>query len=193
MSPVSFEEADRALRAHLGDAAYGHSTRVAETAARLAVTYGADVDAARLAGLLHDWDRELPRDQLVAAAREAGISVTPDDEAAPYLLHSRMGAHDIAVALPGLPDAVVRAVSRHTIGAADASELDMIVYLADTIEPAREHHGVEKLRAKVGVVPLPELYLLGVQQSLVHVIRSRRRLHPDSVAVWNALVAGERP
>lgn len=193
MSRVSFDEADRAVRARLGDEAYGHSVRVAETAAELAAVYGVDVEHARLAGLLHDWDRELPRDGLVTAARDAGITVTPADEAAPYLLHSRTGAHAIAEALPGLPDVVVRAVSRHTIGAVDASDLDKVVYLADTIEPARTHRGVKKLRAAVGVVPLSELYFLGVRQSLLHVIRSRRRLHPDSVAVWNALVAGERP
>ncbi len=58
----------------LGEAGAGHSERVAETAAQLASAYGLEPEPARLAGLLHDWDRErTPTRRSSSAARDAGI------------------------------------------------------------------------------------------------------------------------
>lgn len=193
MVAVSFDEAANAVRSRLGERGAGHCLRVADTAGELAAQYGVDESSARLAGVLHDWDRECDRDDLLSAAREAGIDLTPADEAVPYLLHARTGAAGLARAFPGLDFDVLRAISLHTVGAAEMSDLDKVVYLADMIEPGREYRGVEKLRAAVGVESLDELFVMGYQQSVLHLLKSRKRIHPDTVAVWNSLVAGERP
>ncbi len=55
---VDFDAIERALAARLSDAAFAHSVRTAETAENLAAVYGVDPELARVAGLLHDWDRE---------------------------------------------------------------------------------------------------------------------------------------
>lgn len=188
---VSFDEALSAVRERLGERGANHSLRVADAAADLAQTYGVDAKLARLAGLLHDWDRDRPRVELVDAARAGGLSVGPIDEAVPYLLHARTGAISLAAVFPELPEEVLHAVARHTVGARDMSELDQVVYLADMIEPSRDYPGVEALRDAVGVATLSELFVLGYQQSFMHLVRERRRIHPDTVDVWNALVAGE--
>lgn len=192
MPPVGYDDAERAVLARLGEAAASHSLRTAETAAALASTYGVDEDKARLGGLLHDWDRERKKRDLVALAREEGIPVTEADEAAPKLLHARTGAAGASAALPGLPADVVQAIARHTVGAPDMTDLDKVVYLADMMEPARHFPGVEELRSAVGVLTLDELFALGYQQSIVHLVTARKRLHPDTVSVWNAIVAGEK-
>ena len=193
MAGVSYDDAVVALRARLGEKALGHSLRVADTAAGLAATYDVDVDRARLAGLLHDWDRERSADELMDSARDAGVTITPADEAVPYLLHARTGAASLAEAMPGLDQAVVRAVALHTVGAPDMTALDMVVYVADMIEPARDFPGVLALRDAVGVASLRELFVLAYRRSLLHLVESGRRIHPDTVAVWNSLVAGGRP
>jgi len=193
MAPVTFDEALSAIRERLGERGARHSLRVAETAAALAETYEADIELARLAGLLHDWDRDRPRAELVDAARDSGLEMTPIDEAVPYLLHARTGAAGLASAFPGIPAEVLQAVTRHTLGAPDMSPLDRIVYLADMIEPDREYPGVDALRDAVGHVALDELFTLGYQESLAHLVRDRRRIHPAALEVWNTLVAGERP
>lgn len=193
MAPIGYEEAERVVRARLGTSAAAHSIRTARTAADLAKRYGVDVEAARLGGLLHDWDREQKKQDLVRLAREAGLEVTEADEAAPKLLHARTGAHGASQALPGLDPAVVQAIARHTVGATDMTGLDKIVYLADMMEPARDFPGVEALRAGVATLTLDELFALGYQQSICHLVTSRKRLHPDTVHVWNAIVAGEKP
>jgi predicted HD superfamily hydrolase involved in NAD metabolism len=191
VAPVSYDEALAAVRDRLGERGAAHCVRVADTAAELAATYGVDVDSARLAGVLHDWDRDRKHGELVGVARSDGVVVTPIDEAVPYLLHARTGAAGIAEAFPGLPAQVVQAVARHTVGARDMTELDQVIYLADAMEPARDYPGVEDLRAAVGETSLSELFALGYQLSVMHLVRKRRRIHPDTIDVWNALVAGE--
>jgi predicted HD superfamily hydrolase involved in NAD metabolism len=191
VAPVSFDEALKAVRERLGKRGAAHCERVAATAADLAEAYGVDVELARLAGVLHDWDRDRSHGELVEAARVDGLETTSIDEAVPYLLHARTGAAGIAEAFPGLPAQVVQAVARHTVGASDMTPLDEVVYLADMMEPSREFPGVEELRAAVGSVSLSELFAHGYQLSIMHLIRSRRRLHPETIAVWNSLVAGE--
>jgi predicted HD superfamily hydrolase involved in NAD metabolism len=191
VAPVSFDEALAAVRKRLGERGAEHCARVADTAGGLAAAYGVDVDSARLAGLLHDWDRDRPRDELVEAARGEGLDVTPTDEAVPYLLHARTGSLSVARAFPGLSPQIITAIARHTVGARDMTALDQVVYLADMMEPARDYPGVDELRSAVGTASLRELFALGYQLSVMHLVRKRRRIHPETIDVWNALVAGE--
>ena len=197
MTAPSYEEARLALEARLGASALAHSDAVAREAASLAVSYGVDPASARMAGLLHDWCKESDDTGLIAAAERHGIALTEVDRARPYLLHARVGAAELSAAFPELPRDVVRAVGVHTLGDAQMSDLDCVVYIADMIEPRRAYAGVEELRSAAGSASLRELMLLACGRTLVHVIESRRPVHPDSVATWNALLAkntaGGRP
>ncbi|NTU71636.1 MAG: HD domain-containing protein [Coriobacteriia bacterium] len=185
----SYTQAGELLRARLSAASFAHSERVADTARGLARAYGAEEDDAALAGLLHDWDRELSDDELRAAARAAGIESVDTHSVAPRLLHAQTAAADIASSLPWVSEAVLDAVAKHTVGAPVMSDLDMIVFVADMIEPKRSFEGVDRLRGLIGVSQLGELFAAAYQQSLAHLVSSRRHIHPDTVAVWNALVA----
>lgn len=190
--PFDLEHIRAAVHARLNEKGALHCERVAETAAALARVYGADQDMARLAGLLHDWDRERKGSELIAAAEADGIAITEADRIVPYLLHAQTGAEALRRAYPWLPAEVISAVRCHTVGRADMGDLDMVVYLADMIAPARDFPGVEELREAIGVVSLGELFARGYQSSVMHLVRTRRIIHPDTVDVWNDLVARER-
>lgn len=190
MAGPSYEVAREKLARRLGPDALAHCVGVAETAARLAMRYGVDVEPARMAGLLHDWAREDGREQLLNEALAAGLPVSDIDRTVPYLLHARMGAAAVRTEFPDLPEEIVRAVERHTLGAADMSDLDRVVYVADMIEPGRSFEGVETLRDAECEVSLAELYARAYATSLVHLIRTRRHLHPGTVDAWNAIVSG---
>ncbi|TDB39987.1 MAG: HD domain-containing protein [Actinobacteria bacterium] len=177
------------MRERLGAEGMRHSLGVADTAARLAETYGVDVEPARLAGLLHDWAKDATASELLSAADDHGIPVTDVDRAVPYLLHAPVAAAELKAAMPDLDDQVLAAVAAHTYGAESMSPIDLIVYVADTIEPGRVHAGVETLRDAVGVVSLQELFMLAYASSLRHLVDSRRRIHPATVALWNRLVS----
>jgi predicted HD superfamily hydrolase involved in NAD metabolism len=188
---VDFSAIEAALAARLSDAAFAHSVRTAETAVDLAEAYGVDTDLARVAGLLHDWDREATADELVNSAQASG-DVHEVELVQPKLLHARTGAEGAKHAFPDLPPEVYSAIERHTIGAVEMSDLDKVVYLADMIEPARDWPGVDELRRCVGEVSLDQMFFLGYRMSLESLLRRRKRLHPDTVAVWNSLVTKNR-
>ncbi len=192
-APTTYEAAEALLAARLSPPAADHSRRVAETAGLLAARYGVDEESARLAGLLHDWDREQSSERLFAAAASAAIEVSSADATVPYLLHARTGASAVRETFPDLSEEIVTAVAHHTVGAVEMSDLDRVVYVADMIEPGRAYPGVEALRELATSAGLPELFASAYQQSILYLINSRKRIHPDTVSVWNALVAGERP
>lgn len=185
---LSYEQARHDLASRLSAGALDHSERVAATAASLAALYGVDEADARLAGLLHDWHRELPPAELVARAGRLGLDVTDVDEAVPYLLHGPLAEADLAEAYPDLSPDVLGAVGAHTYGVPNMTPLAMVVYIADVIEPSRRQRGVEELRSAAGTRPLEELFADAYAASLRHLIDTRRRLHPQTVATWNAIV-----
>lgn len=187
-SSVSYEQAERALEIRLSAGALAHSRRVAQSAAELAEVYGVDVEDARLAGLLHDWDRDLSDEALLTEAKALGLNITKVDRQIPYLLHAQTGAASAALALPGLDARIVDAIGRHTVGAQDMSDLDRVVYVADTFEPGRKHARLDPIRDAVGTVSLDELFKISYAASIKRLVERERPIHPDTVAVWNSLV-----
>lgn len=191
MPAATYERALAILGTRLTESALRHSVATAEEAGRLAAAYGVDRDTARLAGLLHDWSREEGGPGLTRQARESGTTITEVDESVPYLLHGAVGAGAVREAFPDLPDEIAEAVSRHTMGAPTMSSLDIVVYLADMLEPGRTFDGVQTLRDSVGVVSLRELYAEAYATSIRHLVTSRKYIHPSTVAAWNAIIAGD--
>lgn len=190
---MTYEQAHAALARRLSQQALAHSERTAATAIELAQRYGIDVDEAGLAGLLHDWDRELSDEELVERAHQLGIPVTRVDLAVPYLLHGPVAAAELATEMPGLESRVLDAIREHTYGSADMADLSKLVYVADVIEPGRTHPGVEELRARVSSASLQELFTSAYAASLRNLIERRKRIHPQTVTVWNDIVVGDRP
>ena len=181
------------MRGRLSAAAAAHSVRVGDTAAALADRYGVDPDNARLAGLLHDWDRERNRTELLGDAERSHEVVDPVEREVPYLLHARTGAEGVREAFPDMPAEVLDAIAKHTVGALKMSPLDMVVYLADMIEPSRDFPGVAELREAVGSVSLEALFADAYRQSVMYLVGARKHIHPETVAVWNTYVAGAKP
>lgn len=126
------------LKNELDESRYEHTIGVMDTAACLAMRYGADLTQALVAGLLHDCAKCIPNDKKLKLCRKNGIEVTPFEEKAPFLLHAKLGAwmaeHEYHVSDP----AILSAIACHTTGKPDMSLLDKIIFIADYIEPGRD-------------------------------------------------------
>ncbi|MFN2529052.1 MAG: bis(5'-nucleosyl)-tetraphosphatase (symmetrical) YqeK [Candidatus Baltobacteraceae bacterium] len=119
------------------DHRYAHSVRVARFAERLAFAYGESTFNARLAGMLHDLARLYSSHRLLEESQSCGLSIDAYAESNPIVLHAPLSAH-LAREQFGISDsAVLSAISKHTLGAAEMSPLDCILYLADSLEPGR--------------------------------------------------------
>ncbi len=191
MAP-SWETALAALTERLDSRGVTHSVAVAAMAQRLAEVYSLDAEKARLAGLLHDWCKDVSGADLIDRAVALGIPVSDVDRAVPYLLHAPVAAAELSVEFPGISRDVLDAVGAHTYGSEDLTPLEMAVYVADTLEPGRTHAGAQGLRELVGTVSLEELFERTYADSIRHLLDSRRRIHPGTVATWNRIVGGAR-
>lgn len=163
-----------------------HSLGVARTAAELARVYGVDVFEATAAGLLHDWDKVLDDDELLVRAARYRVPVCGSPALAVGLLHGPVAAVELPEIFPELPPAVFQAVERHTIGAEDMTPLDMVVFVADAIEPQRKGDYADRLRALVGEASLTELFFQCFSQGLVYVLQTGRYLYPTAATIYNA-------
>jgi predicted HD superfamily hydrolase involved in NAD metabolism len=136
---VRFADLARRVRAHIGQKhRYEHTVRVARCAEVLAARHGIDTSKARLAGMLHDLARLYPGERLVTECEDRSMPIDAFERRHPVVLHARLGAA-IAQESFGVHDPqVLSAIEKHTLGAADMSPLDCVVYLADGLEPGRD-------------------------------------------------------
>lgn len=189
-------EAD--LRSRMAEAKprrYEHSLSVACCAEAMAVAYGEDPFLARAAGILHDWDKVVPDGELLARAARLGIDLGVDATLVLPLLHGLTAARELPALYPELPPEVFRAIGLHTLGSADMTALDMIVFVADGIEPLRPATpGIQATRDMVAArAPLDEVYWNAFAGGVEYVIKTRRYLYPGTIEVYNALaLAHER-
>lgn len=116
---------------------YIHTLGVAYTAASLAMCHGYSMEKAYLAGLLHDCAKCIPDDKKIEKCKKHNIVITDTEYKAPYLLHSKLGAY-YAASKYGVNDKeILDAVTYHTTGRADMTVPELILFIADYIEPGR--------------------------------------------------------
>ncbi len=186
MSSDGYERVEAKLRTLLSEESFAHSWRTAATAQELARKHGQDIDLCSLAGLVHDVARDMNDVELLERARSLDLAVETVEQERPYLLHAAVGAGILTEKLGVEDDRVVRAVERHTFGAERMSDMEMIIFLADMIEPSRRFAGVDTLRA-LAAHDLRMAYLTGFKRQLLFVIEMGRLLHPKTLKAWNGI------
>lgn len=179
------KELERDVEAALSPRRFQHVLGVVATAKDLAEQFHTSVEQAELAAWLHDLAREWPRDKLLQAASE--IEIPEGFAMIPALLHGPIAAH-LGRMKYGIEDeAVLSAVCYHTTGRPDMTELDMVLFVADSIEPGRAYDGVETIRNAA-----QQRLDLAVRLSIDHTIRflvdAGKPLLPLTILTRNALL-----
>lgn len=189
-SKDEYKRLKKLLKARVSPSRHKHSVSVAKTARLMAKAYGVDPNMARMAGLLHDWDKCLSVDELQDRIDRFGVDVSEELVSdMPWLLHGPTAAAALEQEeQPQFDHAVYQAIERHTLGARNMSKLDMIVYVADKIEPGHLVPAYQALYNRIGRMDLFDLYYAVQQENLSYLISAGRPLNPDAVAVWNHCV-----
>lgn len=125
-----------------------HVLGTEQTAKALAEKYGADVEKARFAALLHDATKRLSMAEQLALCEHYHIALDELEQHALKLLHAKTGAA-LARDVFGADDEVYNAILWHTTGKPKMTVLEKVLYLADYIEPNRDFDGVDDLRKVV--------------------------------------------
>ena len=162
-----------------------HVLGTEQEAIRLAERYGADVEKARRAALLHDCTKKLDMEEQLALCRRYGIQLDELEQKALKLLHSKTGAA-IARDVFGVDDDIYSAIWYHTTGHAGMTKLEKIIYLADYIEPSRDFPGVDKLR-KVCYEDLDRGLLMGLEMTIEEMTSMGNPVHHATIEARDAL------
>lgn len=164
LKDLSLEELRYASISMLRHKRVPHVLGTEETAARLALRWGADEETARRAALLHDCTKKLDGEQHREIFRQYHVVLDPEEQREEKLYHAISGAA-VAKHVFGVSDEIESAIRWHTTGKADMTTLEKILYLADYIEPTRDFCDLSELRA-LAFQDLDAAMLLGLEMSI---------------------------
>lgn len=162
-----------------------HVLGTEQEAVRLAERYGADVEKARVAALLHDCTKRLETEEQLSLCSRYGVELDELERNTLKLMHAKTGAA-IAQHVFGMPEDVVEAIRWHTTGKAGMTVLEKILYLADYIEPNRDFPGVETLRAAC-YRSLDEGLQMGLQMTVDEMKERGNPIHKNTLEALSEL------
>ena len=181
------EEILSELKKRLSRKRYRHCVEVAKLAERLARRHGEDPGRAYIAGLLHDWAKELSGPELVRYCRRHRLRVSAFSliaERSPRLLHAHVSAHMVSRRYRIRDKGILSAIASHTLGSSRMRTLDKILYVADLSSPDRgfaEASAIRSLAKRSLDAALKEAVIVKIED----VIDRRKMLHPLIVTLWN--------
>lgn len=177
------------LQNRLDDARYQHCLRVETTARQLATQYGADVDRAGLAGLLHDYAKQVPVADYRQLIQRQGFDLTLLNYSR-GVWHGLVGTWYIKTEVGVTDKLVLQAIERHTTGDPDMTVLDQIIFVADFIEPARDLPVEIKCR-QAAETSLTEATRIELENTLTYLIGQRQVVFPKTLLTYNAFLSKE--
>lgn len=181
---VNWKKLRKKIRKAQTSSRYEHTLGVEYTSAALAMRYGADVEEAQLAGLLHDCAKCLTDGELLEFCEKHHISVTEAEQKAPFLLHGKVGGY-LAGKKYGVEDqGVINAIVCHTTGKPGMTLLEKIVFIADYIEPGRKRApGLAKIR-ELAFRDLDSALLQILGNTLEHLKECDYNIDPHTEETW---------
>lgn len=185
---MNINEMQAILQTRLKPQRFAHSVGVMDTAIILAKRYHVDEQKAAIAGLLHDCARQFDTSELLNESAKRDLYITDIDRQLPILMHAPLGTA-IAKEVYDVHDtAILKAIASHTVGGANMSDLDKIIYLADMIEPHRQYDNVEQLRKMTITEDLDTVMISAFDQSILFIMRKGHTIHPYTVAARNEIL-----
>ena len=162
----SFMELQDILREKQSGKRFIHTLGVQYTSACLAVCYGADVNKAQMAGLLHDCAKHMKPEKLLEISKKQGLKISKAQERNPFLLHGRVGAY-LARTKYGIKDEdILGAIEWHTTGRPEMTLLEKIIFTADYIEPGRNQAPNLEILRQLSFTDLNQAVCMILEQTL---------------------------
>lgn len=174
------------MHKRLDQSRFDHCVRVEETSRKLAKRFGVNVDEAGLAGLLHDYAKQVEPADFKAVIKQQGL----DPALLQYnrgIWHGMVGVWFIQKEVGVSDPAVLQAIKRHTTGDPHMTDLDMITFVADFIEPERKL-AVQAEARQAAEKSLTAASLVELQSTLTYLVEKKARVYPLTLASYNSLI-----
>lgn len=188
---MTIEQMTQKLESVLKKERFEHSICVMNSAVELAVRYNADVEKARIAGLLHDCAKNLPTEVLYEICRKNAFELDEVTKNEPGLLHAFAGAY-ILNEQYGVDDKeIFDAVFYHTVGKPDMALLTKIIFIADCIEPSRKADWVDRVRSVV-FDDIDAALIIQLDNTIQSVLKKGTLLHTNTIDTRNFYIKNAR-
>lgn len=176
------------LKSELSEGRFIHSIGVAECSRELALRFDCDAEKAYLAGLLHDCATKYPPEKLYELAVREGFCECGALIANPTAeFHARLGAV-VAREEFGITDnEVLGAIALHQEGGVPMTKLEIIISLADAIEPSRKGDKIDAIR-ETAKTDLISAYLEKCKLYITNIITAGNTLSTRRVDVYNYIL-----
>lgn len=175
------------LAERLDDYRMHHSECVSECAAVLAEKYGADIEKARLAGLLHDVTKNTPRADQLEIIEKSGEPLSRVELVNPKVWHQISGAAFLKGSGIVTDEEILGAVRWHTTGRAGMTLLEKIVYIADFISADRDYPDVNVVR-KLAEKSLEDAILYTSRYTVGKLVSADLPIHPATIDCYNDML-----
>lgn len=168
---------------------YRHCLQTAEIASELAEIHRSASQKAYLAGLLHDYCRDWPRERLLKLLENSRWQPDRWEKQPGRLLHAPAAAEMAEKKFNITDESLLKAIRYHTISNPQSDRLGLIVYLADKIEPDREYSGAEKIKELAGD-DLNQALLVSADSTIRYLLDCKVIIHPNIIILRNNLLGG---
>ena len=172
------------IKNKLNDKRFNHSLRVAKEAKRMAKIFNVNPQIAEVAGILHDYAKNLSSDEIREYLKAMPQLVDETMLEIPELAHGIVGAEIVKDNLYIKDKDILNSISFHTTGRKEMSQLEKIIYIADYIEPKRNFPGVEDVR-KMAYKNLDKALLMALDNTIKFLIDRGAVIHPLSIEARN--------
>lgn len=163
-----------------------HCLGVEQTAIELAERFGVDREKAGLAGLLHDYAKKLSDEEFLALIDKYDLDPKLKNWGN-NVWHGMVGIYKIQEDLRLSDPEILRAIEIHTVGSAQMSDLDKVVYVADYIEPNRDFLGVEEAR-EIARISLNRAVAYETAHTVEYLAHQGLPIFPQTLETYNAYV-----
>ncbi|HLR80600.1 MAG TPA: bis(5'-nucleosyl)-tetraphosphatase (symmetrical) YqeK [Bacillota bacterium] len=173
------------LKPHLTDDRYEHTLRVTDTALELAHLHHAPEAKVELAAIFHDYAKYRSLKEMKRWIQKSRL---PKDLLHYHheLWHGPVGALLIEREL-GIDDHFIQqAIHYHTTGKAHMTTIEMIVFVADYIEPGRDFPGLDEVR-KIAREDLVRAAWLISRNTIQFLLSKNSKIYPDTFHAYNDL------
>jgi len=182
------EQIKKDLKEILSERRYIHSLGVMEMAGKLAKIHNEDIETTKIAGLLHDIAKEMPKEEMLKYVKENNIETNKIERINTAILHGKIGA-DIARKRYGVSKQIQDAIKYHTTTSPEMDTLAKIVYVADKIEMNRksEDYDIEYER-KLAKKDLDAVIIYIIDANIKSLIDKNKLIEEESVKTRNSLM-----
>ena len=165
---------------------YEHSIRTAEMCSKLCSLYGLDENLGYLAGVAHDMCKNLDDERMLSLSAKDNNPITELEKEKPSLLHGRAAAVMMKETFGFDDERILEAIANHTFGKVGMVDYEKSLFIADKVEPGREHITSDYLE-KLYKLPINRAAEQVLKENMDYLSEKGKKIAPESVRLLHWL------